>query len=328
MTSSNEAKMNAIIRYAYGNPSVLQFQKVPIPTPKPNQLLVKVKASSVNSADYRILTGTPWAMRLVFGLIKPITSVQILGADVAGVVEQKGDKCSQEFQIGDAVFGNLEGNFGCYAEYVCIDESLLVKKPENLSFEEAAALPLAGITALQGLRDTGKVKPGDHVVVNGAASGVGHIAVQIAKAMGAKVTAVVSSSSKLSMIQTLGADECVDASQRDISKEQDLKVDCFFDVSSDKPASTYMNLLNTNGAYVLVAGNMDELMKSVFNNRIKGLMAKTNKKDLQELSKLAAEMKIRPVVDKTFPLSKTAEAIQYLMDRKVKGKLVITVDEQ
>jgi NADPH:quinone reductase-like Zn-dependent oxidoreductase len=328
MTSSNEAKMNAIIRYSYGDPSVLQYQMVPIPTPKPNQLLVKVKASSVNSADYRILTGTPWAMRLAFGLIKPIASVQILGADVAGIVQKKGDKCTQEFQIGDAVFGNLEMNFGSYAEYVCIDESLVVKKPANLSFEEAAALPLAGITALQGLRDTGNIKPGDHVVVNGAASGVGHIAVQIAKAMGAKVTAIVSSSAKLGMIQTLGADECIDGSQRDISLEKDLKVDCFFDASSDKPASRYVNVLNPNGNYVLVAGNMTELMKSVFSNRIKALMAKTTKKDMEELSKLAAEMKIKPVVDKVFPLSKTADAIQYLMDRKVKGKIVISVDEQ
>jgi NADPH:quinone reductase-like Zn-dependent oxidoreductase len=319
--------MKAIISKKYGPPleAMVYEENVPKPTPRSKEVLIKVKASSVNSADCRLQTANPWLIRLAFGLFRP--SIKTFGADVAGVIEKLGENCSTMFKEGDEVFCDLSAKptFGGYAEYVCASEEYVCKKPSNLTFQQAAALPLASITALQGLRDCAKLKPGQSILINGATSGVGHFAVQIAKRMGAsKIIAVAGSTSKMDVLNGLGADECIDSSKVDVTKQTE-KYDVVFDCACYRNANDYLPILTNDGVYVLAGGDMSQLTKTMFNKKIKNYLNVSNHKDLKEICDMAESGALKPYIDKVFKLEKTPEALQYVIDRKGKGKVVVDV---
>jgi NADPH:quinone reductase-like Zn-dependent oxidoreductase len=314
--------MLQIIRKTYGPPSVLKCLNVPKPKIKKDELLIKIKASSINAADIRILTGTPFMIRIYLLFSK----INVLGKDISGIVEEKGSQCSDEFSVGDEVFGELD-LFGGFSEYICVKESRIVKKPSNLAFTEAASLPLAGITALQSLRAAGtSIKSGDNILINGGASGVGHLAIQIAKAKGARVTAIVSNADKVEFIKKLGADTCIDSSITDIGKESLEKFDLILNVAAYQNFTSFLHLLKKNGKYVHVGGSMNEMFKSMFYKNTKSFLALANKEDLKELAQLAEEGKLKPVIDSVFPLKDVELAMQKVIDRKVKGKVAISIN--
>lgn len=316
--------MKAIIYTKFGSPDQLKLAKVEKPLPGENQLLIKVHASSANAYDWRHLRADPFLIRLMgAGFFKP--KHQILGADIAGVVEETGSNVKQ-FMPGDAVFG--EGSYGGFAEYVCVDADRFVKKPENLSFEEAAAAPMAALTALQGLRDKGSIKSGQKVLINGASGGVGTFAVQIAKTFGAEVTGVCSTSKK-ELVKSLGADQVIDYTNEDITKNNE-QFDLIFDIAAYRSFSDYKPILKPDGKYVLAGGSISRIFQLMFKSMIKSkniavLIANINQKDMLLIKELLESGKIKSVIDKIYPLEETAEAIRYLEDGNVKGKVVITV---
>lgn len=258
--------MKAIVATRYGSSDVLHLAEVDKPTPKADEVLIKVMASSINSADYRMMKADPFLIRLMSGLFKP--KQPILGADVAGVVEAVGADVTA-FKVGDAVMGDISlAGMGAYAEYVSAKASILAHKPAAISFEQAAATPLAGITALQGLRDHGKLKAGQRVLVNGAASGVGSWAVRLAKAFGAHVSAAASTR-KLAMVNQLGADAVFDSTQTDLT-QPDQPYDLILDIAAFRPFSDYRTALTPTGTYVMVGG----AMKQIFSISMRGLFGK------------------------------------------------------
>lgn len=322
--------MKAIRNKKYGLPNVLQLKEVERPVPKNNEVLVKVHASSINSWDWDYLTGRPRLYRLFFGLFKP--QHKILGADIAGQVLSVGGEVKL-FKPGDMVYGDLSAyNWGGFAEFVCADENLLSAKPANLTYEEAAAVPQAGVLALQGLRYNGDIKEGQKVLINGAGGGVGTFALQLAKLWGAEVTAV-DRSDKLDVLLDLGADFVIDYQKENFTKTE-KKYDLILDVIAKKPLSQYKSVLNPNGAFVVVGGSVTILLKlalkSIFpkkSDRKMGiLMHKPNRQDLKILQELLESGKLKPIVDQSFPLAKTRDAFTYYGKNLVKGKIVITVD--
>src|SRR6266849_5057656 len=323
--------MKAIVLTKYGSPDVLHFKEVEKPTPKDNQVLVRVHAASANPLDWHEMRGSPFIARLMGnGLLKPKDSK--LGADVAGQVEAVGKDVTQ-FKPGDEVFGVCNGSF---AEYACGKEGRLALKPNNNSFEEAAAIPVAAITALQGLRDKGQIQPGQKVLVNGASGGVGTFAVQIAKSYGTEVTGVCSTRN-LDMVRKIGADHVVDYTQEDFTKNEQQRYDLIYDAVGNRSVSDYKRALKPGGTCA-VAGysSMPRLfehavvgpLRSKTGNKKVGLMgmAKLNQKDLDFLKELVEAGKIVPVIDRRYPLSETADAIRYLEEGHAQGKVVITVD--
>jgi NADPH:quinone reductase-like Zn-dependent oxidoreductase len=322
--------MKAIVLTKYGSPDVLQFKEVEKPTPNDNQVLVRVHAASANPLDWHEMRGAPFIARLSTGLLKPKNSK--VGADVAGRVEAVGKDVTQ-FKPGDDVFGGCNGSF---AEYVCARGDRLALKPGNLSFEEAAAIPVAAITALQGLRDKGQIQPGQKVLVNGASGGVGTFAVQIAKSYGTEVTGVCSTRN-LDMVRKIGADHVVDYTQEDFTKNEQQRYDLIYDAVGNRSVSDYKRALKPGGTCA-VAGfsSMPRLfehavvgpLRSKTGNKKVGLMgmAKLNQKDLDFLKELVEAGKIVPVIDRRYPLSETADAIRYLEEGHAQGKVVITVD--
>ena len=325
--------MKAITIDRYGSPDVLRLEEVEKPTPKDNEVLVKVHAVSANPLDWHIMRGEPFLARLEKGLQKP--SDKILGADVAGRVEAVGGNVT-EFQPGDAVFGDaFDSGLGGFAEYVCIPESTLVLKPAELSFESAAAVPIAAITALQGLRKGG-IQSGQKVLVNGASGGVGTFAVQIAKSFGAEVTGVCSTRN-LEMVRSIGADHVVDYTQDDFTKNGQ-GYDLILDAVGNRSVSDYQRALSPRGMCV-IAGftTLPRLFEhmivgplmSMTNSKKVGMMStvKTNKADLLFMKNLLETGKVVPVIDKRYPFSETAEAIRYLEQGHARGKVVITVEE-
>ncbi|WP_425237497.1 NAD(P)-dependent alcohol dehydrogenase [Ulvibacterium sp.] len=321
--------MKAMRNEKYGLPNVLQLKEVDRPVPKNNEVLVKVNASSINSWDWDYLTGKPLVYRLFFGLFKP--RHKILGADIAGQVISVGGE-AKLYKPGDMVYGDLSAyHWGGFAEFVCADENLLSAKPANLTDEEAAAVPQAGVLALQGLRYNGDIKEGQKVLINGAGGGVGTFALQLAKLWGAEVTAV-DCLEKLETLRNLGADHVIDYQKEDFTKTE-KKYDLVLDVIAKKPLSRYENTLNHNGAFVVVGGSVTLLLKLAiksifsksFSKKMGILMHKPNQQDLKVLRELLESEKLKPIVDQCFPLAKTRDAFTYYGKNLVKGKIVIAV---
>jgi NADPH:quinone reductase-like Zn-dependent oxidoreductase len=323
--------MKAIVNTQYGLPDVLQLKEVERPTPKANQVLVKVHAASVNAGDWILLRGESLLVRLMAGgLQKPKNT--ILGNDIAGRVEAVGKDVTQ-FKVGEAVFGDISASgSGGFAEYVCVPETALAPKPINLSFEEAAAVPVAAITALQGLRDKGKLQPGQKVLVNGASGGVGTYMVQLAKAFGAEVTAVCSTRN-LEMVRSLGADHVIDYTKQDFT-QMPQRYDLIIAVNGQHSIFAYKRALTPTGTYVAVGGTMKQIFEGLLlgpfvamlgKNKIASLTAAPTQKDLLALKALLEAGKLRPVIDRCYPLSETAEALRYLGNVHASGKVVITV---
>ncbi|MCG8514428.1 MAG: NAD(P)-dependent alcohol dehydrogenase [Halanaerobiales bacterium] len=318
--------MKAIIYTRYGSTDVLKLEEIPKPTPGDNEVLVKVYAASANAADWHMMRGKPFLIRLmVGGLLKPKN--KILGADIAGRVETVGRNVKQ-FQPGDEVFGDIsECGWGAFAEYVCASEDAVILKPDNLTFEEAAAVPIAAISALQGLRDKRQIKPGDKVLINGASGGVGTFAIQIAKSFGAEVTGVCSTK-KLQLVRSIGADQVIDYTQEDFTQNGQL-YDLIFDAAAYRSISDYKRSLSPKGMYLLVGGSMTRIIQVVLNKskKIDNLVVKSNKKDLVFMKGLLESGQVAPVVDRIYPLNRVAEALRYLEERHVQGKVVIKVEQ-
>src|SRR5215207_4243057 len=317
--------MKAIIYTEYGSPDVLEFIEVERPTPRDNEILVKVHAASANAADWHLMRAEPFLARFANGLLKP-KNIR-LGADLAGRVEAVGKNVTK-FQVGDDVFGELPlDGLGTFAEYVSTTEAALALKPARLTFEQAAAVPLAGFTALQGLRDKGKIQAGQKVLINGASGGVGHFAVQIAKSFGTEVTGVCSTRN-LDMARSIGADHVIDYTKEDFTRTGQ-RYDLIFDAVGNRSVSDYKRSLAPNGI-CSVAGftSLSRLFQiMLLGGKKVGLMetAKANKKDLLILKELLDSGKIVPVIDRQYPLSETAEAIRYLETGRARGKVVIKV---
>ena len=324
--------MKAIVYTKYGSPDVLQFKDVEKPTPKDNEVLVKIHAASANPADWHTMRATPFLARLVNGFFKPKNPR--LGADVAGRVEAVGRTVTQ-FQVGDDVFGCMSLNeMSSFAEYVCAKEDALALKPARMTFEQAAAVPLAAFTALQGLRDTGQIQSGQKVLINGASGGVGTFAVQIAKSFGAEVTGVCSTRN-LDMVRSIGADHVIDYTREDFTNNGQ-QYDLIYCAVGNRSISDYKRALKPQGVCVIAGFTNLRLMfehmilgprRSKADGQRVGLMGtmKPNKEDLIFLKELLEAGKVVPVIDKCYPLSETAEAIRYLEAGHARGKVVITV---
>ena len=320
--------MKAIVATKYGPPDVLNLEEVENPAPKEDDVLVKVHAASVNAGDWHLLRADPFLTRLAFGLLKP--KHKVLGADVAGRVEAVGKNVTQ-FRPGDEVFGDLSGcGFGGFAEYVCATEDALALKPADTSFEEAAAVPSAAATALQGLRDKGQIQQGQKVLINGASGGVGAFAVQIAKSFGAEVTGVCSTS-KLDMVRSIGADHVIDYTQEDFTKNGQ-RYDLILAANGYHSISGYRRALSPKGIYVMSGGSGAQMFQAMLlgpvismtgNKKMGNLLKKSNKRDLVVLKDLLEAGKITPVIDRTYPLSEVPEAIRYLESGHARGKVVI-----
>src|SRR6266700_2071779 len=321
--------MKAIVYTTYGSPDVLQSKEVAKPTPKDDEVLIKVYAAAANAGDWHLLRGVPFLVRLVSGVLKPKNT--ILGADIAGRVEAVGRNVTQ-FQPDDEVFGDLSGcGFGGFAEYVCARENALALKPANLSFEEAAAVPSAGVTALQGLREKGQIKLGQKVLINGASGGVGTFAVQIAKSFGAEVTGVCSTRN-VDMVRSIGADQVIDYTKEDFTKSAQ-RYDLIIDNVGNHSLLECRRALNPKGKYVMVGGPagrwidplprvLNALVLSRFVSQDMSMfLAELNKEDLTILRDLMQAGKVKPVIDRQYRLSEVPKAIGYLEEGHARGKV-------
>ncbi len=326
-----QTTMNAITQDRYGTPDVLELREVERPEPVGEQVRLKVVAASLNMYDWHMTTGTPYLARMVAGLRVPRHPIP--GADVAGVVESVGDAV-QSLGPGDEVFGSV--GYGAFAEYVCARESKLVAKPATVSFEQAAATPMAGLTALEGLRDVGSLRPGQRVLVNGASGGVGTFAVQIAKALGAAHVTAVCSSTKLDTARSIGADHVVDYTREDFTAtERDYHL--LFDNVGLRPWGETKRVLTNDGIQVMATGPKKpwlgpfghflpmKLLSIPDSRSMTWFTAGTGRSDLQDLSGLLETGDLEPVIEAVYPLEKTPDALRYLGEGHAAGKLVITV---
>ncbi|MCF7803920.1 MAG: NAD(P)-dependent alcohol dehydrogenase [Candidatus Marinimicrobia bacterium] len=321
--------MKAVTYTEYGTPDVLQFSEVDKPVPEDDEVLVRVHAVSVNDWDWGLLRGKPFVNRIMHGLRKP--NLQILGSDIAGVVEVVGENVTR-LQPGDAVFGDLcECGWGGFAEWVCAKEDALTLKPAGMSFEQAAAIPQAGLLALQGLGDENDIPPGTQVLINGAGGGAGTIAIQIAKTRGAEVTGV-DRTNKLELMRSLGADHVIDFTRKDFTKTGE-QYDLILDVTARRSVFTYQRVLRPGGRYAAVGGDTAVLFHIALLGRIFSL-AKDKKmalviyepnQGLDRMIELFESGKAVPVIDRVYPLDETAEAFRYFGSGKHKGKIVISV---
>ncbi len=322
--------MKAIVARSYGSPDVLALQEVPKPAPGDDEVLIEVHAAALNAADWHMMRADPFPVRLMAGLFKP--KFKIPGADVAGRVEAVGKNVTR-FKPGDEVFGDLAGHaWGGFAEYVCAPENLLAPKPANLSFEEAAALPMAAVTALQALRDKGGIRAGQSVLINGASGGVGTFAVQIAKSFGAEVTAVCSSRN-LELARSLGADHVIDYGGEDFTKSG-RHYDLILATNGYHPISAYRRALGPHGVYVMTGGANKQMTEALFlgpwlslfgKQKLGNAMAKPNAKDLGVVKELVEAGKVKPAIDRRYPLAQVPEAMRYLEEGHARGKIVITI---
>jgi NADPH:quinone reductase-like Zn-dependent oxidoreductase len=324
--------MKAIAFTRYGPPDGLKFKEVPTPAPKDEELLVRVHASSINSWDWEFLSGAPFINRLMFGLLKPKAGKQILGADIAGTVEAVGRHVTR-FQPGDAVFGDLWDNWGGFAEYACAHETALEPKPANSTFEEAAAVPQAGVLALQGLRRAEQMQPGQKVLINGAGGGVGTFAVQLAKLSGTEVTGV-DASHKLDVVRSLGADHVMDCAREDFTKTGE-RYDLILDCQGFRSMFDYRRALRPRGTYAMVGGPMSRVLQLLFlsffapltrESRRLRLVAEGPNKGLADLKALMEDGKLVSVLDRTYPLHEVPEALRYFGEGRHKGKIVIRME--
>ncbi len=322
--------MKAIVATKYGTPDVLELQEMTKPTPKDNEVLIKVLATSVNAADWHLLRGDPFMIRLLYGLFSPKNT--ILGADIAGQVEAVGQDVKR-FQVGDEIFGdNANGGFGGFAEYVCVQADGFVLKPKSLTFEQAAAVPMAAVTALQGLRTLGQIQSGQKVLIHGASGGVGTFAVQIAKSFDTQVTAVCSAT-KVEMMRSLGADHVIDYNREDFSKNG-VQYDLILAANGNRSIYDYKRALSPKGIYVMTGGSMRQIMQSLLlgplismtgTQKMLGLQAAPNQKDLAFINQLLETGKVVPVMDRSYPLNQVPDALRYLEQGHAKGKVVISL---
>jgi len=326
-----DTHMRAMVYHTYGSPDVLKLEEVQKPVPQDDEVLVQVHATSVNAGDWHLLRAKPFLMRFMgFGLLKPKHT--ILGSDIAGRVEVVGRNVTQ-FQSGDEVFGNTaKSGFGGFAEYVAVPENALVLKPTTLSFEEAAAVPQAALTALQGLRDKGHIQKGQKVLINGASGGIGTFAVQLAKAFGADVTAVCSTRN-VDIVRSIGADHVIDYTQEDFTKNGQ-RYDLILAVNGYHSISAYKRALHPEGVYVMTGGSNAQLFQAMLlgplvsrtgRQKMGNSAHKPNQKDLMFMKELLEASKVKPVIDRRFPLRDVADAIRYLEAGHAQGKVVITV---
>lgn len=330
-TTAGTTTMRAITHHRYGTGDVLGLSDVAKPVPGDDQVLIRVRGASVNPYDWHFATGLPYVIRPQFGMLRPKDSR--LGADLAGVVEAVGRSVTR-YHIGDEVYGL--GKLGSHAEYVCAAESTLAPRPENLTFEEAAAVPMGGLTALQGLRDVGQVQPGQSVLINGASGGVGTFAVQLGKWFGAEVTGVCSTRN-VEMIHSLGADHVVDYTKEDFTSGP-RRYDLIFDLIGNRSASQCRRALNPGGMFVASFGQPENLWIGPFGFMIRMralsvlddrkmvlLSTKPNTEDLEYLTGLIEAGTVKPVIDRLYPLAEVPDAVDYLALGHARGKVVIAV---
>ncbi len=331
--TARETTMKAIVQDAYGSADVLELRDIDQPVPKANEVLVRVHAAGLHRGDWHVMTGLPYLIRIVvpsLGLRKP--KVPVRGMDVAGRVEAVGENVTR-FQPGDAVFGWCDGSF---AEYACAPEDNLAAKPATLTFEQAAAVPISGFAALQGLRDQGQVQPGQKVLVIGAAGGVGSFAVQLAKAFGAEVTGVCSTT-QVDLVRSIGAEDVIDYTRDDIT-DGARHWDLILDTAGRRTLSQLRRALTPRGTLVIVGGEgagrwlggFDRSLRapvlSLFvGQRLRMLASKPRQEDLQTLRELIEAHNITPLIDRTYPLGEVPEAIRQLEAGHTRGKLVITM---
>jgi len=320
--------MKAIVYRKYGSPEELKLEELPIPAPKDHEVLIQIHAVSVNSWDWDLLRGEPVFIRM-WGLFKP--GYQILGSDIAGKVVEVGSKVSR-WKKGDDVFGDLCAcGWGGFAEYVCVPEDVLTSKPDNITFEQAASMPQAGVLAYQGLVDYGSIHTGSKVLINGAGGGVGSFGIQIAKSIGAEVTAV-DSASKFDMLQELGADHMLDYHEEDYTKTG-RKYDLILDNVATRSLSDYKRALNPGGIFVMVGGSTSTILRAMafrnlvtaFGDKKLAILAHKPNKGLDELINMYNSGMFVPVLDKSYSLPETPEAMRRLGEGKVMGKIVISV---
>jgi NADPH:quinone reductase-like Zn-dependent oxidoreductase len=324
--------MKAIVYHKYGSPDVLKCEEIEKPTAADNEVLIRIRAASVNPLDWHLMRGEPYLVRAMSGLRKPKAARP--GVDLAGQIEAVGRNVTQ-FQPGDEVFGSSKGTF---AEYVCADENKLVLKPANLTFQQAATLPVAAISALQGLRDKGRIQPGQKVLINGASGGVGTFAVQIAKSFGAHVTGVCSTRN-VDLVRSIGTDRVVDYTQQDFTQSgqrYDLMLDCV----GNRSLSAYRRAMSPRANYVMVGGPagrwigpLDRALKALLlspfvSQNLFMFVASINKEDLALLKELIEAKKLTPVIDRRYTLSEVPEAIRYSEQGHARGKVVITLEDE
>jgi NADPH:quinone reductase-like Zn-dependent oxidoreductase len=331
--AANTPSMKAVVYRCYGGPDVLKFEDIAKPVPADDRVLVKVHAASVNPLDWHYMHGKPYIMRPMSGMGKPDS--MLMGADFAGTVEAVGKNVTQ-YKPGDEVFGDRDGAFG---EYVTVREKgAMALKPSNMSMEQAAAVPIAGLTALQALRDKGKIQAGQKVLINGASGGVGTFAVQIAKTYGADVTGVCSTRN-VAMVKSIGADHVIDYTKEDFTQGS-VRYDLIIDNVGSHTLSEYRRVLTPNGALVIVGGPSDDPWLGPMTTSVKAyfaspfvsqklifILAEANAEDLNVLRDLMQTGKLTPVIDRRYPLSETAQAISYLEQGHAKGKVIIAVDQ-
>lgn len=324
--------MNAIVYHEYGTADVLRLEEIERPVLGNNQVLIEVRAAAANPLDWHYMRGTPYLMRMDSGLFRPKSTR--LGVDVSGRVVAVGENVTR-FKPGDEVFGTAGGAF---AEYARASEDKVVLKPANLSFEQAAAVPVAALTALQGLRDKGRLQPGQKVLINGASGGVGTFAVQIAKSFGAEVTGICSTRN-VEMVRALGADHVIDYTKEDFSQSSD-RYDLILDNVGNRSLGDFRRVMNPEGIYVLIGGGGPDdgrwigpfarvikacLLSPFVSEELVMLLASINKDDLLLMKELMEEGKVTPVIDRTYALSEVPEAIRYLEKGHARGKVIITV---
>lgn len=324
--------MQAIAQDTYGSADVLRLIKTERPVPGDDEVLVRVHAAGVDRGVWHLMTGTPYLLRVAgFGLRAP--KQRIRGSDVAGTVAAVGARV-RRFKPGDLVYGTADGSF---AEYVCAREDQLAPKPTNLSFTQAAAVPVSAVTALRALRDAGEVQAGQKVLIIGAAGGVGTFAVQLAKAFGAEVTGVCSTS-KVELVRSIGADAVVDYTCEDFADRR-AHYDLILDIAGNRPLAHLRQALTPTGTLVLVGGedggpifggmgrNVWALLLSLFvRQRLRGLLAITGREDLERLTELIEAGKLTPVIDRTYPLAAAPDAIRRMSEGHARGKLVVSLD--
>jgi NADPH:quinone reductase-like Zn-dependent oxidoreductase len=323
--------MKAVVYYNYGSPDVLKCEEIEKPTAGDNEVLINVCAASVNPLDWHLMRGTPYFLRMVAGLRKP--KDRRLGVDVAGQVEAVGRNVTQ-FKPGDEVFGACHG---ALAEYACAPESAVVMKPANVTFEQAASVPVAAFTALQGLRDKGHIQPDQKVLINGAAGGVGTLAVQIAKSFGADVSGVCSTRN-VDMVRSLGADCVIDYTQEDFTKSGQ-RYDLIFDCVGNHSLSACKRILTPKGTYIGVGGSAGRwmivplvhaiaatMLSRFMSQKFVMFIARSSKDDLTIMHELMRAGKVTPVIDKRYSLREVPQAIRYLEEGHARGKVVITLD--
>ena len=322
--------MKAIVFIKYGSPDCLELKEIETPSPNDDEVLVKVHSASINSWDYELLRGKPFANRAMFGLLKP--KIKTLGADIAGQVVAIGKNVKQ-FSPGDEVLGDLSGyGWGGFAEYICASEHTLALKSKSITFEEAAAIPQAAVLAWQGIRDKGQVQAGQKVLINGAGGGVGTFAVQMAKSFGAVVTGV-DSTEKLATMRSIGADHVIDYTKEDFT-ENGQHYDLILDNVASRSIFDIKRALSPKGIYVVVGGFSARIFQvmllgpliSMTGTKKMGLLMHKTNKDLAYITKLVEGGKIKSVIDKCYPLSEVPEALRYFGEGHAKGKVVIKME--